>query len=125
MDFSRVCRFVSCPADVARSLSDAEQALLGYDTLGALGYIEGGKHPKAVLDAGWNPADGAGWDPRAVESAAQMAPPDWMMSGGPQPPLFPESEEQKAAREKRTAAMMAAFGKMREAQAELERASKL
>ena len=116
-------QFVSCPPDVARGLSDAEQALLGYDTLGALGYVEGGKHPKAVLDAGWGSSDG--WDPRTVDSAGRLEQPNWFMTGGPQPPLFPESEEQKAAREKRQKAMMAAMAKMRAAQKELDKASKL
>jgi hypothetical protein len=110
-------QFVSVPPEVARELPDALQALLGYDTLGALGYVEGGKHPKAVLDAGWNPGSETGWDPREVESAARLNGPDWVMTGGPQPPLFPETEEQTAARKKRTQAMMAAMAKMRAAAA--------
>ena len=76
-----------------------------------------------VLDAGWGSSDG--WDPRTVDSAGRLEQPNWFMTGGPQPPLFPESEEQKVAREKRMKAMMAAMAKMRAAQKELDQASKL
>ena len=103
---------MSVPSDVARQLPDALQALLGYDTLGALGYVEGAKHPKAVLDAGWGAGATEGWDPRVIESAARLTGPDWFVTGGPHPPLFPETEEQRVAREKRTQAVKAAMVKM-------------
>jgi ectoine hydroxylase-related dioxygenase (phytanoyl-CoA dioxygenase family) len=105
-------QYMSVPSDVARELPDALQALLGYDTLGALGYVEGAKHPKAVLDASWG-ARAEGWDPRQVESAVRLPGPDWIMSGGPQPPLFPESAEQQVARKKRTRAVALATAKAR------------
>ena len=105
-------QYISVPSDVARELPDALQALLGYDTLGALGYVEGAKHPKAVLDAGWG-ARAEGWDPRKVESAARLSGPDWFLTGGPKPPLFPETEEQRIAREKRTQAVVGAMAEAR------------
>ena len=104
-------QFMSVPSDVARRLPDALQALLGYDTLGALGYVEGAKHPSGPRRK-WGAGATEGWDARMIESAAPLTGPDWFMTGGPHPPLFPETEEQRVAREKRTQTVKAAMVKM-------------
>ena len=82
--------------------------MLGYDTLGALGYVDGGKHPKSILDVGLQKqqkeqalgveeesqqAVATRWDPLVPESAAWLPFPAWVMRGGQhEPPLFPETE---------------------------------
>ena len=106
MAISAENQYLACPFSIAREFPEAHQALLGYDTLGALGYVDGGKHPKSILDTGPPPAQEgqheqqevtgaqpADWNPLVPSSAAWLPFPSWVMRGGQyEPPLFRESE---------------------------------
>jgi|EP01047_Picozoa_sp_COSAG01_P060791 hypothetical protein len=112
-------QFLAVPQRVARALPAAQQQLLGYDSLGALGYVDGAKHPAAVLEAGGaagasadqETAGSRGWDPVEPSSAARLGVPAWVLQGGPTPPLFPLTEEEQQQQARRLAARRLAFAK--------------
>jgi hypothetical protein len=65
-------QYISCPAEVARRLPEELQALIGYDSLGALGYVADAHHPMSVLQAGWGTE--GGWDAQEPSSARRLKP---------------------------------------------------
>jgi len=75
-------QYLACPASIARKFPERLQALLGYDSLGLLGYVADTHHPMSVLKAGWcaDNDEKKRWDVREVSSAKRLMPTKYIIN---------------------------------------------